>query len=126
MIPDVGRHLLDEAPELLDEVEDPFSDAGYDRIVRFWNEPVSTNRYPGVTRLAYRVYRLRADVQAAMPDIFGADYNGFLKWMLGKVAEEHLLSEPFLRGVRASLPSSPKSDQSDADQGVEHRTLLLV
>jgi glycosyltransferase involved in cell wall biosynthesis len=109
MIPDVGRHLLDEAPELLEEIADPFSDAGYERIVRFWNAPVSesSNGYPGVTKLAYRVYRLREDVQAAMPDIFGADYVSFLRWMLSRAPHQHLLNEPLLGSVRAAAESSP-------------------
>jgi hypothetical protein len=103
-IPDVGRHLLDEAPELLQEIGDPFSDAGYERIVRFWNAPVSesSNRRPGVTKLAYRVYRLREDVQAALPDIFGTDYIPFLKWMLSQAPHQHLLSEPLLGNIRAA------------------------
>jgi glycosyltransferase involved in cell wall biosynthesis len=122
VIPDVGRHLLDEAPELPSDVEDPFSDEGYDRIVRFWNEPVSRNGHPGVTRLAYRVYRLSADVQAAMPDVFGADYLGFLRWMLSKAPHEHLLSEPFLRGVRASAFEKDLSDQPVPNSEVEIAT----
>ncbi len=103
LIPDVGRHLLDEAPELLEEIPDPFSDAGYERIVRFWNAPVSAaHGHPGVTRLAYRVYRLREDVQAAMPDIFGTDYIRFIEWMLSQAPHQHLLNEPLLSTVRAA------------------------
>jgi hypothetical protein len=110
LIPDVGRQLLDEAPELLEEIADPFSGAGYERIVRFWNTPVSAsaNGYPGVTKLAYRVYRLREDVQAAMPDIFGRDYIRFLKWMLSQAPHQHLLSEPLLGNARAAEQSNSK------------------
>ena len=110
LIPDVGRHLLDEAPELLQEIGDPFSDAGYERIVRFWNAPVSASSSgrAGITKLAYRVYRLREDVQAAMPDIFGTDYIRFLEWMLSKAPHQHLLSEPLLGSIRAAVESSPK------------------
>jgi glycosyltransferase involved in cell wall biosynthesis len=110
-IPDVGRHLLDEAPELLEQIADPFSDAGYEKIVRFWNAPVSPSSdvHPGVTKLAYRVYRLQEDVQAAMPDIFGRDYIRFLKWMLSQAPHQHLLSEPLLGNVRAAVESSSKA-----------------
>jgi glycosyltransferase involved in cell wall biosynthesis len=114
-IPDVGRQLLDESPELLREISDPFSDAGYERILRFWNAPVSasSNGHSGVTKLAYRVYRLREDVQAAMPDIFGRDYLPFLRWMLSQAPHQHLLSEPLLGNVRAAHESRPESAAQD-------------
>lgn len=108
VIPDVGRHLLDEAPFLLNEISDPFSDEGFARMLDLWNAPISrsANGGPGVTKLAYRVYRLREDVQAAMPDIFGADHVRFLEWFLSSGTQEHCLSEPLLRGVRAALESA--------------------
>ena len=80
LIPDIGRHLLSEGPNLVEEIDDPFSDEGYERMVALWNTPVSrsSDGRSGVTKLAYRVYRLREDVQAAMPDIFGKDHLRFL------------------------------------------------
>jgi glycosyltransferase involved in cell wall biosynthesis len=107
-IPDVGRHLLDEAPFLLNEISDPFSDEGFARMLDLWNAPISrsANGGQGVTKLAYRVYRLREDVQAAMPDIFGADHIRFLEWFLSSGTQEHCLSEPLLHGVRAALETA--------------------
>jgi len=115
-IPDIGRHLLSEAPHLLAEINDPFSDEGFERMVDLWNAPISRsgNGSLGVTKLAYRVYRLREDVQAAMPDIFGADHVRFLEWMLSSAPREHLLSEPLLTGVHAALQSARLSEQTSA------------
>src|SRR5208283_703827 len=93
VIPDIGRHLFYEAPQLLDEIDDPFSDEGYGRLVDLWNTPISRSndgRF-GITKLAYRIYRLREDVQAAMPDIFGSDHVRFLEWMLSSGPHEHFL-----------------------------------
>ncbi len=127
LIPDVGRHLLDEAPELLEEIPDPFSDAGYERIVRFWNAPASAaNGHSGVTKLAYRVYRLREDVQAAMPDIFGTDYIRFIKWMLSRAPHQHLLSEPLLSNVRAAGQTSSMSRPEHESPKTEECSLDLV
>jgi glycosyltransferase involved in cell wall biosynthesis len=110
-IPDVGRHLIAEAPHLVDEIEDPFSPQGFDRIVQVWNTPISrSSGRSSLTKLAYRVYRLREDVQAAMPDVFGTDYVRFLEWMLSSAPHEHLLSEPFLRNIRTALDSARSSE----------------
>jgi hypothetical protein len=82
-VPDVARPLHHEASEVLERVSDPFSREGFDEFVRVWNEPVmkAAGERTGVTRLAYRIYRTRADVQAVMPDVLGGDYGRFLcKW----------------------------------------------
>ena len=119
VIPDLGRHLLGEAPHLMDEVEDPFSDEGFERMVELWNMPISrsSDGRARVTKLAYRVYRLREDVQAAMPDIFGTDNVRFLEWMLSSSPQEHRLTEPLLQGVRAALESSQLSARDSESEG---------
>ena len=40
-----------------------------------------------------------------MPDIFGADHQRFLEWIVSSSPEEHSLSEPLLSEVRAALDS---------------------
>jgi glycosyltransferase involved in cell wall biosynthesis len=120
VIPDIGRHLFYEAPQLLDEIDDPFSDEGYGRLVDLWNTPISRSndgRF-GITKLAYRIYRLREDVQAAMPDIFGSDHVRFLEWMLSSGPHEHFLSEPLLSGIRAALNRT--SAQEGANRTSRH------
>ncbi len=110
VIPDVGRHILGESPELLSDIEDPFSDEGLARITQVWNSPVSRGG-PPVTKLAYRIYRMQEDAQAAMPDIFGSDYARFLEWMRSINLDDHVLSEPRLQDIRADLEKPRTSEQ---------------
>src|SRR6185295_11403720 len=97
-IPDAGRPIRHEAPGLVSAIDDPFSDAGFEAFLRVWNSPVQDGKGapPGISRLAYRIYRTRTDVQSAMPDIFGGHYRRFLEWMLVSGKAEHGLGEVFL------------------------------
>jgi glycosyltransferase involved in cell wall biosynthesis len=100
-IPDTGRPAHHEYPGIMEEVEDPFSDAGFEAFVHVWNQPVvgPDGERSAVTRLAYRIYRTRADVQAAMPDVFGVHQLRFLNWVLSSGQAEHGLHEVFLAPV---------------------------
>ena len=70
-IPEAGRLVHREAPELLEAVADPFSEEGYQAILKVWNGPLAgaDGRPSGVTRFAYRIHQSRADVQTAMHDV---------------------------------------------------------
>jgi glycosyltransferase involved in cell wall biosynthesis len=96
-IPDVGRPIQHEAPELVAAIEDPFSDAGFKAFVDVWNRPVEEGT--GISRLAYRIYRTTPDLQSEMPDIFGGSYERFLEWMLVSGRAEHGLGDTFLATV---------------------------
>ena len=100
-IPDVGRPIQHEAPELVSAIEDPFSDAGFKAFVDVWNRPVEDGdgARPGISRLAYRIYRTSTDLQSEMPDIFGGSYERFLEWMLVSGRAEHGLGDTFLATV---------------------------
>jgi glycosyltransferase involved in cell wall biosynthesis len=76
-IPDMGRPLHHEVPELVGSIEDPFSDEGFEAFVDVWNGPVEEGEgaRSGISRLAYRIYSARADLQSGMPDIFGDNYS---------------------------------------------------
>jgi len=104
-IPDVGRPVHNEAPELLDAIDDPFSDEGFAAFLEIWNGPVQDEMGapPGISRLAYRIYRTRTDVQSAMPDIFGGNYKRFLEWMLVRGKVEHGLGEVFLTTIADAM-----------------------
>jgi len=101
VIPDLGRPIHHEAPELMESIEDPFSEGGFQAFVSNWNAPVDvgTSTHPGISRLGYRIYRTRTDVQSAMPDIFGSNYRRFLEWMLVSGKAEHGLGDVFLATV---------------------------
>ncbi len=107
LIPEVGRRVHQVAPELVEQMDDPFSDEGFDAVVEAWNRPVTrpdgTPLAPGITLLAYEIYRARADLRAAMPDIFGADHLGFLYWLKDRAKIEHGLVDPFLKPVLEAL-----------------------
>ena len=104
-IPDMGRPIHRETPEVVDAISDPFSDAGFEAFLKLWNEPVQDEdgARSGITRLAYRIYRNRTDLQSAMPDIFGGDYRRFLEWMVIDGREEYGLDEAFLAPVSHAI-----------------------
>ena len=112
-IPDLGRPIHHEAPELLDYIADPFSEAGFQAFLRVWNGPVEDGvpTRPGISRIAYRIYRTRTDVQSAMPDIFGANYKRFLEWMLVSGKAEHGLGDVFLTSVAQAIGSIKDSQE---------------
>jgi len=97
-IPDLARPIHHEAPELVDSIDDPFSDDGFRAFTEQWNSPVQDQNgaVTGISRLAYRIYRTRTDVQSAMPDIFGGHYRAFVEWILGTGRVEHGLGDVFL------------------------------
>jgi glycosyltransferase involved in cell wall biosynthesis len=100
-IPDMGRPAHHESPAVLRSVDDPFSEEGYRAFLDLWNEPISRldGKPSGVTRLAYRIYGARSDVQAAMPDIFGADLLRFLNWIISSGQVEHALDDAFVAPI---------------------------
>jgi len=115
-IPDLGRPVHHEAPRLLDEVANPFSEEGFRAFLEVWNRPFDERGedQAGVTRLAYRIYRSRIDVQAAMPDVMGPDRVRFLEWMLSSGKREHRLNEVFLAPVWNALEAARRSSAEAA------------
>jgi glycosyltransferase involved in cell wall biosynthesis len=120
-IPDVGRPIQHEAPELVGAIEDPFSDAGFEAFVDVWNRPVEPGgAFPGISRLAYRIYRTTTDLQSEMPDIFGGDYRRFLEWMLVSAKAELGLGETFLATMAEAVRTC--EEHREARTGPEHNT----
>jgi len=113
-IPDVARPLHHEAPEVAAGIENPFSEEGFRAALEVWNQPIVTpggNRRPGITRLAYRIYRTSSDLEAALPDIFGGDLVRFLKWVLSSGRFEHDLDQAFLAPVWDGLQAVQRREQ---------------
>ncbi|MEN6604601.1 MAG: glycosyltransferase [Bryobacteraceae bacterium] len=103
-IPDLARPIHYETPDLMSRIEDPFSEEGFRAVVEQWNSPVQRDGgYGGISRLAYRIYRTRTDVQSAMPDIFGGHYRRFLEWLLVTGSVDHGISDVFLRTVADAI-----------------------
>ena len=115
-IPDLGRPLHQECPGITKTITDPFSEEGYRAFVAIWNEPVdrTVNGRPAITRLAYRLYRTRHDLQGAMPNVFNGDYRGFVQWLTSNAAGDHDLPDIFLAPFRTDAVSREKSEGFDA------------
>ncbi|MGC4050680.1 MAG: glycosyltransferase family 4 protein [Paludibaculum sp.] len=128
VIPDMCRPIHHEEPELARSVADPFSDAGFKLFVEVWNRPIQEHAgRPGISRLAYRIYRTRTDVQAAMPDIFGGHYLRFLEWLLNSGRVEHAVGDAFLTTITAAARTYrehrdrvAEPDPQDEREGDEH------
>jgi glycosyltransferase involved in cell wall biosynthesis len=118
-VPDMGRPLHHEAPEVMSRIENPFSEEGFRAFLEVWNQPIGTaNGEPaGVTRLAYRIYRTRADVQAVMPDILGGDLIRFMEWVLSSGPTEHSLHDVFLAPISNALQAAQRRKEADAKPG---------
>jgi glycosyltransferase involved in cell wall biosynthesis len=116
-IPDMGRPAHHEVPEVVARLSDPFSEDGYRAFVDLWNQPLAgpDGKPSGVTRLAYRIYRARADVQQAMPDIFGGDLLRFLNWVLSSGQIEHNLSDVFVAPLSNAIRSRQRQDTTPID-----------
>ena len=96
-IPPVARRLYQDLGDTVGRFGDPFHTAGTHSYFRWLNEPV--HRPAGcsgtVTRLWHVVYRSRADLQQAFPDIFGADNGAFRAWIEERGLSEHGVAPAF-------------------------------
>lgn len=114
-IPDIARPIHHEAPELVAAIDDPFSAKGFQAFVERWNSPVEEDgAHDGISRLAYRIYRTRSDLQSAMPDVFGGHYKRFLEWMLVSGRREHGLGDVFLTTIADAIATCKKHQEARA------------
>lgn len=118
-IPDIGRPVHHESPSVLTEAGDPFSESGFRVFVDIWNQPAASwmGQQSGISRMAYRIYRIRPDVQAVMPDIFGADRIRFLEWLLSTGKSEHALNARFLTPAQDALDAANRQKDNQAPAG---------
>ncbi|HEY7336668.1 MAG TPA: glycosyltransferase [Bryobacteraceae bacterium] len=118
-IPDVARSLGYSMP---DATADPFSDSGYQDVVR----SATASPRGGVLRpLAAAIYDSRPDLQRAFPDPDGEDRARFLRWLLTFGAMEHGLSQSFLEPFRQDWESTVSAIPSALER-LRHRSLLAV
>ena len=100
-IPDPCRPVHHESGAMLDEIPNPFSDAGFDAFVAIWNSRVRLDR--AITRLAYRVFKLRPDVWVFMPDVFESNRWQFLEWFMNSGRFEHSIDPIFTKPIEDAL-----------------------
>lgn len=97
-----------EAEGRAPSMPDPFTKDGAEELVKFLREPAVRSTTPGLSRYLYEMYRERADLRAAFPDVLGADADRFIDWVqqdaqTGKLIPDALVPgaprKPLERGV---------------------------
>ncbi len=112
------RRLYEVALERGEVSSSPFSADG-DSAFTSWLEEPAPGAPPGVNRLLAALYGERNDLQAAFPDVAGADHAAFLAWAVdvGVVEEPALgmLAAPAVAAVEPRTPAAPAAPPSTAD-----------
>lgn len=107
LIPAVTRKALELEPSLRQSIDDPFSAAGREAIFEFWNRPVGAPGGSGfLTRLAHRIYESEPQVQAAMPDVFGAHREEYVAWFCSEGAARYGLPTELTAPLRETARDS--------------------
>jgi glycosyltransferase involved in cell wall biosynthesis len=104
VIPDLVRRCYrEEFP--WDEPHPDLWTADGERFVIDWlNRPAPAyGRSPYVTRLAATLYRLRADLQAAFPDVGGKHGKGYAHWFVEQAPAQERFPDVFIAPLRAAL-----------------------
>lgn len=102
----VCRALLLRSPRLLTTFTRPLDAEAEPSYFRWLNEP--ERGHSGPTRYMIGLYRLRPDVQAHYPDVFGQDQAGFLRWFAERAA---------LEGASAAFVASAADEAAIAPVG---------
>jgi glycosyltransferase involved in cell wall biosynthesis len=115
-IPDAGRRIAYHEEDIRSQIRDPFSEDGFRACVHFWNSPLPgpAGEPTPLSRLAYQIYSSRADLQSAMPDVFGDDLPRFLGWLISKRKEGQALtglySAPVWNALKAARRPVPANE----------------
>jgi glycosyltransferase involved in cell wall biosynthesis len=113
-IPDLVRRCYREEFPWDEPHPDLWTAAGERFLVEWLNRPSPAHgRSPYVTRLAGTLYRLRADLQAAFPDVGGKHGKGYAHWFVEQAGAQERFPEIFIAPMRAALegrkPGAPAS-----------------
>lgn len=65
-------------------------------------DPLRPDAEPPITNLALHVYKVRPDLQAAFPDLFGEDRLRFARWFVDHASKSYASSEALAQAVRSS------------------------
>jgi len=90
-IPELARRLYSELGKRRGDFPDPFATGSSNSFFAWLNEAVDSEQESNrrITRLWYEIYKSRPDVQSTYPDVFGADRDAFLEWILSSGRYEH-------------------------------------
>ncbi|MEE4191158.1 MAG: glycosyltransferase family 4 protein, partial [Halieaceae bacterium] len=105
LIPDFARYIYREDYDWEASRDNPYEREGCANFMGYLNEPVTLRgqRVPWITRLAYKLYQARPDLQEAFPDLRGAYGKRFADWFVQSAAEQAGFEEPFILPVRHEL-----------------------
>ncbi len=104
-IPEFARYVYREDYDWENSQDDPYEPSGCANYMGYLNEPITLNgtNLPWITRLAYKLYQARPDLQEAFPDLRGAYGKRFADWYIQSAAEQAGFEEPFIAPVRNAL-----------------------
>ena len=105
-IPGVVRQIYRTFPYDAERFGDPFA-VGPGTFHDWLASPADGNRQarPVITRLAYEIYRRRADLQQAFPQVFGRDRLGFAQWVAADAAITYELPRALVQALQIPAPS---------------------
>ncbi len=105
LIPDLARHIYREDYDWKLSRDNPYQSEGCANYLGYLNEPITLGgqRIPWITRLAYKLYQARPDLQEAFPDLRGAYGKRFADWYVQSAAEQAGFEEAFILPVRHEL-----------------------
>ena len=111
-IPDFARYIYREDYDWQRSKDDPYEAEGCANYLGYLNEPVNLNgkTIPWITRLAYKLYCARPDLQEAFPDLSAAHGKRFADWYIQSAAEQAGFDESFILPVRHELSQLGEDD----------------
>jgi glycosyltransferase involved in cell wall biosynthesis len=103
-LPDCARQLIREQLDRNAALPDLRSSEGAMYLIRYLTGPADGEQ-PPVSRLALQLYRSRADLRAAFPDVMGTHRRAFVDWFGARAAEEARIPPVLMAGAAAPPPA---------------------
>ncbi|MBC8078375.1 MAG: methyltransferase domain-containing protein [Chloroflexales bacterium] len=118
-IPDVARRLYAALGAGQNAFGDPFAPDSSTSFFAWLQQPADLPADPAapISRLWHGIYQQRADLQAAFPDLGGADRHAFLTWAATRGAHEYALPDILCAAaptIDAQLERTPPLDENEA------------
>jgi len=104
-IPELARYIYRDEHDWENDTNDLWTTQGAFNFMGYLNEPITLSglRLDCITRLAYKLYRSRADLQECFPDLTGFDQIRFAHWFVDNAAEQTDMADVFIAPVRHAL-----------------------
>ena len=112
-LPDCARQLIREQLDWNATLPDLRSSEGAMYLIRYLTGPADGEQ-PPVSRLALQLYRSRADLRAAFPDVMGTHRRAFVDWFGARAAEEARIPPVLMAGAAVSPPPAVTGVQAAA------------